>query len=605
MDKRTLLAFALMMLVYLGWMAWFAPKPRPGAEDAKEAALPAESGAGDAFREMQHSQTEGQTGADEKAQATTKPAKPTRSAGWLSAAPTEDGESIRVETDLFIATFDRVGADLRSFRLKQFRNLDQQLVELIPEHSLTGGVERAHGLALVFEDGRREALSNVQFETTHEELLLDSTKPSGELRLAAQNGEGGSSSELELVLRFENDRYGFDAELSYTADDLLSSPVAVVLDWSAGIANSEPDTLQEYHEFRALAGVGEELHKKKFDSLRKNGGAGGRANYEGTIRLAGVSSRYFASVVLATSDANAPGYVRLDGDYGRHLQTFTVQLPTQHAARSMLKYGVYLGPLDMDSLRPFAAEPYNANVSALVDLGPKIFRFAAVATVWCLKALYKVIPNYGWVIIIFSTLTKVLFYPLTKSSTQSMKRMQEIQPKLTKLKEKYKDDQAKQSREMMALYKEHKINPMGGCLPLVVQMPVFIALYQVLRKTIELRQAPFFGWIHDLSRPDVLFELPVTLPVLGSHFSLLPLLMAIGMWLQTKFTPQAVPQGEGVMAMNAKMMGTVMPFMMFFLFYNSPSGLVLYWLLNTVLTAAQTWHIQRKSQPLNLEVSPA
>lgn len=600
MDRRTVLGFVLMALVYLGWTAWFAPRPEPGTE---EAALESETGASPVPIE--------QPPVEEAVEFTPPPAQevgdetPVSRTGWLSAAPEEDGDPLMVETDLFIAEFDKTGADLRSFRLKEFRTLDRQLVELIPKHSRDGGVERAHGLELVYEDDRREPLSNVQFNSNVDALTLDATKPSGELRLTARNGNGSGADDLELTLRFRNDLYGFEGELNYLSDDLLSSPVAVVFDWEGGIANTEPDTTQEYQEFRAFAGVGEDLHKKKFDDLRKDNGTGGRATHEGTVRMAGVSSRYFASAVVAAGSSSNPGFVRLDGDYAQNLQTFAVQLPTQHAERSVLNYGVYMGPLDMEALSPYAAEPYNARVGELVDLGPKIFRWASVATLWCLQALYKIIPNYGWVIIIFSTLTKLLFYPLTKSSTESMKRMQEIQPKLSKLKEKYKDDQQKQSQEMMALYKEHKINPMGGCLPLLVQMPVFIALFQVLRKTIELRQAPFVGWMQDLSRPDILFELPFTLPFLGSNFNLLPFLMAIGMWLQTKFTPQAAPAGDGAMAMNAKMMGTIMPFMMFFIFYNSPSGLVLYWLLNTLLTAWQTWHIQRKSPPLDAEAAPA
>jgi YidC/Oxa1 family membrane protein insertase len=151
---------------------------------------------------------------------------------------------------------------------------------------------------------------------------------------------------------------------------------------------------------------------------------------------------------------------------------------------------------------------------------------------------------------------------------------------------------------MLRLYKENKVNPVGGCLPLVVQMPVFYALFTILRKTIDLRQADWTLWVTDLSQPDVLFQLPVSLPVLGDHFSLLPFLMAIGMWAQTKLQAPSGAQPQGQMQQQMKMMSTLMPIMMFFLFYKSPSGLVLYWLVNTVLSAAQTWRIHQQSTPV-------
>jgi YidC/Oxa1 family membrane protein insertase len=181
-----------------------------------------------------------------------------------------------------------------------------------------------------------------------------------------------------------------------------------------------------------------------------------------------------------------------------------------------------------------------------------------------------------------------------------MKRMQEIQPQLQALKEKYKDDQQKQTQEMMRIYKENKVNPVGGCLPLLVQMPVFFALFTILRKTIDLRQAEFALWIDDLSRPDVLFNLGFEIPFLGGYFSLLPLLMAVAMWAQTRISQSATPPGgggENMMAQQMKMMNTMMPIMMFFIFYRSPSGLVLYWLVNTILTAAQTWRVHNSPTP--------
>ena len=171
--------------------------------------------------------------------------------------------------------------------------------------------------------------------------------------------------------------------------------------------------------------------------------------------------------------------------------------------------------------------------------------------------------------------------------TESMKRMQELQPKIKGLQEKYKDNKEKQSKATMELYKTEKINPMAGCLPLLVQMPVFIALYQSLMHTIALRNTPFMLWIDDLSQPDAMFQLPFALPFLGAEFNLLPILMTGLMVVQTKLTPTGAAGGQ-MAAMN-----TVMPVVMLFIFYQMPSGLVLYWLVNTLMTIYQTWRIHK------------
>jgi YidC/Oxa1 family membrane protein insertase len=177
----------------------------------------------------------------------------------------------------------------------------------------------------------------------------------------------------------------------------------------------------------------------------------------------------------------------------------------------------------------------------------------------------RYLRNYGLAIIILTCIIKVVFHPLTKYSLHSMKEMQKIQPQLNALKQKYKDNKEKLNKELMALYKRYKINPLGGCLPMVMQIPVFIALYEVLSVAIELRHAPFVLWITDL----------VT-----------PLLMGATMFIQQKMTPSAMDPAQ------AKIM-LIMPVVFTFLFMSFPSGLVLYWLVNNVLTIAQQYHIYK------------
>jgi YidC/Oxa1 family membrane protein insertase len=196
------------------------------------------------------------------------------------------------------------------------------------------------------------------------------------------------------------------------------------------------------------------------------------------------------------------------------------------------------------------------------------------------------------IIIIVSALTKLLFYRLTHKSFKAMKDMQRIQPKLKEIQEKYKGDRDRQNKEVMKLYKEAGVNPLGGCLPLLLQMPVFIALYNVLSNTIELRRAPFVGWINDLSVPDTLFRWKASLPFIGSEFHLLPILMGGAMLYQSKLGGS--PTGDGVPQAQTKMMTYLMPVIFTIFFYGMPSGLVLYWLVNNVLSIVQQYFVQKE-----------
>jgi YidC/Oxa1 family membrane protein insertase len=247
----------------------------------------------------------------------------------------------------------------------------------------------------------------------------------------------------------------------------------------------------------------------------------------------------------------------------------------------------YIGPKDFDVLKQQGLE--QSSVMEFKSTGfwsfmnPVMYPIK-LALLWGLTH-FAVFGNYGIAILILTVLVRVLFWPLTHKGTESMKRMQALQPKIKELREKYKDNPQRMQQETMALYKEHKVNPMGGCLPMFVQIPVFIALFTVLRSAIELRFSKFL-WVQDLSEPENLFQ--GMIPVVGS-LNILPILMAATMMWQQKLTPTA---GD---AQQQKMMAVMMPVMMLFFFYGMPSGLVLYWTTSQVLMIVQML-IKRKKE---------
>ena len=336
---------------------------------------------------------------------------------------------------------------------------------------------------------------------------------------------------------------------------------------------------------RSIARIGDEFHAKKRSNLKKSVEKVS-GQWRGSVHYAGLQTRYFTVLGIVPQENGTPveGAIRLGGDKELQAQSWSLDLPARSGigseiATARLQY--FIGPQETHLL-----EAYGRGLEDGMDLGWKWIRPLSVIVLKGMEWMHRFIPNYGLIIIIFSVLTKLMFYPLTRTSTQSMKKMQELQPKLKALQEKYKDDKSKLNEATMGLYREEKVNPLAGCLPILLQSPVFIALYQSLSHTISLRGQPFIGWITDLSQPDAIATLPFAIPFLGADVNVLPILMSVAMYYQTKLTPTT---GGGQMAM----MNTMMPLFMVFIFYNMPSGLVLYWLVNTIMQAYQTWRIQK------------
>ncbi len=303
--------------------------------------------------------------------------------------------------------------------------------------------------------------------------------------------------------------------------------------------------------------------------------------YTGKIEWTCIEDRYFLSSIVPQTPVDAGIQLSLSNS---RLDNMLIEPEIHLASGAQQKYSyqVYMGPKSLSILTSL-----NIGLDKAINFG--FFDILAKPLLQLLNFLYGFIPNYGTAIIILTLIIKAVLWPLGSKSYKSMSEMKKIQPLMTQIREKYKDDKKRMNEEIMALYKTYKVNPLGGCLPMLIQIPVFFALYRMLYEAIELRHAPFIGWINDLSAPDRLMHFSFSIPFMEPPYGIpvLTIIMGATMFIQQKMSP---PMGDPT---QAKMM-MMMPIVFTFIFINFSSGLVLYWLVNNIVSISQQYYIQKK-----------
>jgi YidC/Oxa1 family membrane protein insertase len=511
----------------------------------------------------------------------------------LPRAHADTAARITVSSPLYEITLSTAGAEVLSARLLEFKTFGEPVQifrnpDADDEDGVGEGIPEVGGVAGLILLGEQQTvdLSSVGFNAYLDgraEPLLDGTTVSlSEMtpeRKIVFRTVGPNGQVLERSFTFTYDSYLVRAGVNFTAAHF---PFVREVEWGlgAGLRSTEANTNDDYAALRAHLRLGDEYYTKKRGDFDEK--------YRGTVHWAALQTKYFTAIVMA--EEAAAGGASAVGIKTENFATASITLPATER-RGVVEQAVdfYFGPIDYGVLKSF-----DRGLERNVDMGMSILRPVSRGVLWAFQWLHKFIPNYGLVIIILSVFTKVLFYRLTHKSFKSMRDMQALQPRLQAIKEKYKDDRQKISQETMKLYKEGGVNPLGGCLPMLFQMPVFIALFNVLRNTIELRRAPFVGWITDLSQQDVLTTLPFSLPFMGNAVSVLPILMGVGMLLQSKIGGGIT--GPSASAAQPKMMTYMMPILFTVLFYRMPSGLVIYWIINTVLSVAQQYYINKGAE---------
>ncbi|MDX1749859.1 MAG: membrane protein insertase YidC [Methylophaga sp.] len=541
-NLRTLFIFGLLIVSLLLWEAWQNDYVRP-------------------------QQVAAQNNVDQLASESTQsqddlPELPTVTADGLPAMPDSEqatatsANQLRVKTDVIEATIDLRGADIRQLALLQYPvdvDLPDEPVQLL-------------------NDSRKN------FFVTQSGLRAEGTAPTHYETYTAEQSEyvmGENENSLSVPMRWESDnglnviktytftRDSYLVDVTYQIENQSGERFAAYPYAQFNRNQPEDDSFMIYTYTGAVfSSPGNEYEKVDFGELEKNDfrrevNGGWAAMIQHYFVAAFIPAEPLQEISLYGKAINSANY------------TAGIRFPAvvaENGEQAQTSYKIYLGPKEHQRLEPIAD-----NLDLTVDYG--ILTIISKPLFIVMEWLHKLTGNWGWSIVLLTILIKLAFYKLSAASYRSMASMRKLTPKLATLKERYGDDKQKFNQAMMDLYRTEKINPLGGCLPILVQMPVFLAFYWVLVESIELRQADFILWINDLTAMDPYFVLPV--------------LFGLSMWFQQKLNP--MPQ-DPAQAMMMKIFPIV--FTVFFAFF--PAGLVLYWVVNNLLSIAQQWYITRK-----------
>lgn len=535
MDKRVLLAVVLSLLVLYLFDAYFAPpkkqQPPKKAGETIETPMP-EKKVGEVLEE--------------------KKMDSYPSAPHGVSMPEKE---VKVETPLYSAVFSSHGATLKRWSLKKY--FDQLGEKGKPIEMVTGkeSGEYPLGLSLVWEKGTE--VLDIPFEPDRETLNLTGDQDKGAIIFLGKTSEGVF---VKKTFVFFPKNYLIEITVDVTPTPLLSLPQGAVITWVRKL-----DPKKDYDSKLGFIGpatyVDGKVNEIKLKSLNE-----GDKSFPQGVGWVGYEDKYFLAAFLPNNQGLLSAQIVKTDKESVLINCFEKLKPSPQGGRELFSYGFYCGPKDIDILSSLGR-----NLEKVIDFG--MFDVIAKPLLYILKYLNKFTHNYGWAIILLTIILKFIFFPLTHKSYKSMKALKDLQPQMTALKKKYGKDKEQLNRELLSLYRTYKVNPLGGCLPMLVQFPIFIAFYWVLLGSIELRHTPFMLWMKDLSAYDPYYITPV--------------LMGASMFITQKMTPTT---GDPT---QAKMM-LAMPIVFTFMFLKFPLGLVIYWLVNNILQIFQQLYIDKR-----------
>jgi YidC/Oxa1 family membrane protein insertase len=575
MDKQATLGFVLIAIILMVWMWYNTPQPRPPqihTDTTGTVHTPTAKSPDSVRAEHSPPPAPAQTPLE-------------RFGEFFSPRAAGQEKLLTINTDLYSAEITTKGGLIRRWELKNYKTWNQYPVQLV---DLTKGGE--FGLLFISSDGKEIDTRNLYFD-----LNMPASK------IVTLSGADSLSVDLVLPVRegkrivkrltFTGNKYTLDAEILFQNMADVIGRDDYEISWENALPYAEHNSIDESSYATAFGFSGGET--VEVDEL--NEGEPRSQNLTGQVDWVAARNKYFAVALLpdqslTTLGASISGERHAQPDRGeKETYALRMKMPLTKGATERSKVTVFLGPLDFTLIKSL-----DRGLDHIMSLGAAwiIRPITEYVMIPLFNVLHLFIANWGVVIIVFSIIIKIALHPLTRSSMKSMKKMQQLQPMMNEIREKYKENPEQMNKAIMNLYKDYGVNPAGGCLPLLLQMPILYALYNVFSSTIQLRQAHFVGWIHDLSIPDSVLHLPFTIPLFGiTELSGLALAMCITMFIQQKQT---------VTDPRQKAMVWMMPIMMMLIFNNLPSGLNLYYFVFNLLSIGQQIWINKQhgNEPL-------
>lgn len=556
MDRNVAIATVLIAVILFVWLWWLSPPPP----------------AGPTLQERPTEEVPGVVEGEEVEPAEETP--PVEADSLLAGVQQGEARQIVVDTDLYQAVFSSRGATLTSFILKEYTKFDQETPVQLVDTTGQGA------LSLVFTTPTNRVVDTRSLYFTPG-FQGDTIRVTGEpvsLTFTAAIGDGS----VQKTYVFQPGEYEVGLQVRQENAASFMTSEGYELAWNGGIPFTENDPEVEARATGAFARSGGEIENIGLDEEEHE-----EQRLAGDVSWAAVKNKYFTAVMIPSVATRG---ALLAGDRGENFrEDYTASLMLPRPENGAHDYRLYIGPMEF-----FRISSYDLGLYGMVDYGWDSFEwvtrpFAQFIFIPVFEFLGNIFGNFGIVIIVFAILMKIVLYPLTKSSYESMARMRELQPKMEAIKEKYADDPQKQQEAIIRMYKETGINPLGGCLPMLAQYPVLIALWQFFPSALEIRQQSFL-WANDLSAPDVILNLPFTIPLYGDFVAGFTLLMGLSLVVQMRLQSQPATNPQ------AKVFTYVMPVMLFLFFNRLASGLSLYYLVFNVLTAVQQKFINERME---------
>ena len=576
MDKKSILGFVVIGVILIGWL-YFQNINSTKDQQRKDLITKQIQ---DSLSRLQRTDTLRKEVKKDSVQSNPEVKKDSLGSHGVLFSRFEKGDDkiIMIETDKYYAEFSTKGGSLIKYEVKGYKTWDGFPVQLID-------LEKGGELNIMFTsiEGKLINTKELYFNSNYNAWDKIQVRGNNEFKLSFELPVDSSGAKIIKTFTFKNETYMFSVDVDLQNSNKFLSNFEYQLVWERSLKLTEYRSDVEGNYAEAFSYIGDDL--EIVDATKKDREE--KSDLNGTTNWVLSRIKYFCVALIPNNPKASGSYItgtRKDLPENGFEENYVIALKMQVKNDKSEKnsFNIYLGPVDYNILKS-----YNLGLekSMRFTLDFLVRPIAQYVILPFFLFLHNFISNWGIVIIIFAIVMKIVLTPFTRYQMKSMRKMSEMQPKMNAIKEKYKDEPQKQQQALMKFYKEEKINPAGGCLPLILQLPILYALFGVFNSAIVLRQADFGLWIHDLAIPDVILHLPFKVPIFGIHdISGLAVLMGITMFLQQKMTVKDPKQ----MAMVY-----IMPIMLTFLFTTLPSGLNLYYFMFNVLSISEQYYLTK------------